>query len=325
MKKIHVFYHINLGNNSAGGIISFLRGLLKEISETTELHYYCMDYGQESLLDLSSINEIYLKKMNNHPNQKKRIPNNLYYLFYLSLFMLKKRFNKEDYLIFNRIDHVLPAVYLQKAAKKILIVHGSSQFDKAYFGKSIIKRWFMQFSEKKAFSAFSRIVLVSKDAYTYYIQKYPQYKDKIVFIPTFVDTDIFKVNLNQIKEYKDSQLNYIYIGRFVKEKGMNELKEYFDFLDRKNISYRATLIGEGELENLFSSNPKIEIIHTVPQTKLVEYLQSSAILLMFSHFEGMPLTLIEALASGTPAICSKAGEMKYIVTNNYNGYTFKIF
>ena len=320
MKKLHMFFHINLENNSAGGILNFLRGLILELDKKIDITYYTMRYpefGDERY----SINQVVLKHMNKNPNEKGLIAHNLVYLLCLSKYLLLHRFGHEDILFFNRIDNVLPAVFFQRKPRKILIIHGSSQFVKNEFEQSSLKRHFNKISEKLAFKFFDDIILVSQDGPGYYAELYPKYKDKIKFIPTYVDQRLFqKKSVVDVEE--DNQLSYIYFGRFVKQKGCEYFREYFEMLNRKGVNYQATMIGEGELAYLFEDLDNVNVVGTVTQEKLLDYLNQKVILLMFSRWEGMPLTLLEALSTGTPAITSDAGEMKFIMCNGQNGYHF---
>lgn len=316
--KIKIFYHINLESNSAGGIINFLRGLCEKISVDYDLEYISMKYEIESNMLNKPLKTKYLKTVNHSPNKKKLLPNNLIYLLYLIKYNLFNRFDRNTLLVFNRADHILPGVWFQKNNPKILIVHGSSEFDQIYYAKYSIKKWFALYSEKVAVKKFDNIVLVSKDAYKYYTNHYEAYKSKFIYIPTFVNQAIF--NDQSIAELKG--LEYIYVGRFVKEKGMFELKEYIDYLILQHQSARFTIVGEGELEYLFQDYDHVTIIKTVKQKELISLLKGK-ILLMFSHYEGLPLALIEAMSIGTPCITSSVGGMQYIVQNHFNGYQFR--
>jgi len=90
MKKLNVFFHINLDDNSAGGIINFLRDLLKSIEEEWEINYYTLKYSEVFTMKGSNINQIFLKDMKLNPNKKMIIPHNLIYLWKLFLLMIKK-------------------------------------------------------------------------------------------------------------------------------------------------------------------------------------------------------------------------------------------
>ena len=325
MKKLNVFFHINLNNNSAGGIINFLRDMLKLIDKEWKIDYYTLKYSEIFSMKKSNVNQIFLKEMKLNPNKKKIIPHNLIYLWELFVLMIKKRFTEEDILLFNRADNTLPAMIFQKKAKKVLIIHGSTNIGEAYDRTSTVKRSYNKFAEKMAIEKFDKIIFVAHDDLFYYQKKYSIYKEKFIWIPTFLDGSVFNNDIEKkdcINE--DKTIHYIFFGRFVEQKGMKRLAKYLKYLDKNLVDYKMTLIGEGELRYLFEDMDKVEIVNTISQKEIVGYLRSKVILIMLSRWEGMPLTLIEALATGTPAICSIVGEMKYIIKNGYNGYSFDL-
>lgn len=73
-----------------------------------------------------------------------------------------------------------------------------------------------------------------------------------------------------------------------------------------------------ELRNLIKDDPQFVAlgycndIHT--------QLQQSDYMMLFSAHEGLPITLIEAAMTGTPAICSEVGGNTEIVDNGVNGH-----
>lgn len=319
MRKINFFYHINLDNQSAGGILNFLRGLITNLEISVPIHYYSLQYKSDLEIDRENFSEIFLKPMSNNPNEKIKLSNNFIYMLELLKLFKYKNFSNDDILIFNRSDHALISLIRRVRGKKVLIIHGTTKYDKFYYKHSIIKRLFSKFSEHFAIKYFDKIIAVSEDALEYYLNLYPKLAYKFQYITTFVDKNIF--NKKKIIQHK-SKLSFIYYGRFVEEKGLYYLKSFFDYLNEQSIDYEATLIGEGELESIFYPNKKVEIINALPQEEIVDYLHKKTILLMFSEGEGTPLTLLEALSTGTPAICSNVGGMSKVIQNAKNGFLF---
>jgi glycosyltransferase involved in cell wall biosynthesis len=321
MKTINFFYHINLGNQSAGGIINFLRGLIMALEVSTPIKYYSLHYTNDLMINKENLDEIFLENMTNNPNEKIKKSNNLVYMLELLKFFKQEKFSEDDLLIFNRSDHALVSFIRRLKGKKILIVHGSTKYDKFYYKHSLIKRIFSKIAEHIVIKKFDRIIAVSEEAFEYYKELYPGLINKFEYIPTFVDQSVFKE-----KDYKSlnqaAELSFIYYGRFVEEKGIYHIKDFFDYLDSQEINFKALLIGEGELENIFHDQDSVEIINALPQKAIVKYLHKKTILLMFSECEGTPLTLLESLATGTPALCSNVGGMSNVIKNGRNGFLF---
>ncbi|MHC1681564.1 MAG: glycosyltransferase [Clostridiaceae bacterium] len=314
VNEMFIFYHINIDNKSTGGIINFLRGFVEKIEDVKKITYYSLNYGQD-YQGYNSIEKVFLRKMNNNANVKTKIPNNLVYIFCLVKKFTFKNFKNDSLIIFNRSDHVLPL--LLKRGKKILISHGSSENDKLFYNRQRLKRIYLAISERLAIKYMDAVVLVSIDGLNYYKKKYEKYENKFHYIPTFFDDKKF---YNKSSKKEIDCINYLYTGRFVKAKGMYELLEYVKYLNNNNVNFKLTLIGEGELDYIFYNERNVKIVHNLKQEEVCDYLNESDIFLFFSYFEGTPLSLIESLAVGTPAITSNFSEFRNIIIDGYNGF-----
>ena len=60
------------------------------------------------------------------------------------------------------------------------------------------------------------------------------------------------------------------------------------------------------------------------QTRISEWMNQSHLVVIPSRKEGFGLVAIEALACGTPVICSDIGGLKEIVANGKNGFLFPV-
>lgn len=142
----------------------------------------------------------------------------------------------------------------------------------------------------------------------------------IVEIPNRVDLSIF----NNIKEnFKiDEEVKIISIGRFVKEKNYLEL---IRILNESGLNFRLTLVGGGVLKAEYlkyieenAINEKIVLIDWIEQKDLVDLIINSDIYIQYSISEGMPRTIIEAMALQMPIISTDVGSIKGVLTDNYN-------
>ena len=68
----------------------------------------------------------------------------------------------------------------------------------------------------------------------------------------------------------------------------------------------------------------IKLIGLLPCEKVIEYLQKAKFLVIPSLQEGFPMTLIEAMAAGTPVIASSIGALKELVKDRFNGLFFTV-
>ena len=90
-------------------------------------------------------------------------------------------------------------------------------------------------------------------------------------------------------------------------------------------SYNYYLHNEMTSVGIFITNPYNKIQNNISLTgwlsdqEIITHLKSSDIFVLPSWYEGMPNSLIEALASGLPSICSSVGIIPDYVIDGVNG------
>ncbi|MBQ4915648.1 glycosyltransferase family 4 protein [Maribacter sp. MMG018] len=124
----------------------------------------------------------------------------------------------------------------------------------------------------------------------------------------------------------ESDILFIYIGRLVNDKGVNELAYAFGELCNKHSNVKLMLVGsyEGETDLLPSSTwEKIKAnkaIHYVGhQDDVRPYLAISDALVFPSYREGFPNVVLEAGAMGLPALVTDINGSNEIVIEGKNG------
>lgn len=153
-----------------------------------------------------------------------------------------------------------------------------------------------------------------------------------------VDTQFFKDSLSQ--EEKKVILNSVhfdtddfvitFIGRIVKDKGIDELLNVFSKLSQKYSKIKLLLIGDYKNESDPISERGEEIIQTNKAITYLEfqedvgaYLSISSLFVLPSYREGLPNVLIEAGSYGIPLVATDINGCNEIIKNNYNGLLVK--
>ncbi|MCX4375525.1 MAG: glycosyltransferase [Lachnospiraceae bacterium] len=142
---------------------------------------------------------------------------------------------------------------------------------------------------------------------------YPE-KYEFTIINNGIETSKFIYN-NHIRKEKRNELGVEnkfvvgHIGKFNYVKNHIFLIDIFNEIHKKNTNAILLLIGEGELENQIKDkvhnlglDKAIIFYGTTPNAN--EFYQAMDCFVLPSHFEGMPLVLIEAQAAALKCMCS---------------------
>lgn len=125
---------------------------------------------------------------------------------------------------------------------------------------------------------------------------------------------------------KEGFLTFIFIGRLVGDKGINELVSAFSALNNKYPGTRLLLVGSQEqtLDPLrhdtlieIENNPAIEAVGRKDDVR--PWLAASDVFVFPSYREGFPNVVIEAGAMGLPSIVTDINGSNEIVIDGENG------
>ncbi|MBC7428218.1 MAG: glycosyltransferase [Bacteriovorax sp.] len=134
---------------------------------------------------------------------------------------------------------------------------------------------------------------------------------------------------NSRPEFSNSVIKLIYVGRLSPEKGLMPFLECLSKFPLKE-RFHLTVLGDGVerslVENFIQENNLSSLItmHGFVADPS-EFFIAPDILIMPSLREGLPMTLIEALASGIPVLSNDVGAIASLVTHGHNGYFSKGF
>lgn len=140
------------------------------------------------------------------------------------------------------------------------------------------------------------------------------------------DPRLPEVKAETAKIRKEALFTFIFVGRIVGDKGINELVEAFERLKKEISAIRLLLVGkyEADLDPISPAASRIidtdSNIEAVGQQNDVRPWMAAADALVFpSYREGFPNVVIEAGAMGIPAIVTDINGSREIIIEGENG------
>ncbi len=192
--------------------------------------------------------------------------------------------------------------------------HGVTFADKRY---SVIKRLIEKFFLKYAF--FSAIIVVDKATLPAFHNAHIK---PVIYIPNGVDTKFF-TPVSQ--DHKEEIFTFLFVGRIEKQKGLIYLIEAVKLLVCSQKNFKVLIVGEGSLINMLQSQVRkyqlenfIFFVGKKDKVQLREYYQQANVLVLPSLWEGFPLTILEAWASGVAVIATKVNGIPAVCIDKKN-------
>nr|MDO8046143.1 glycosyltransferase family 4 protein [Candidatus Baldrarchaeota archaeon] len=217
-----------------------------------------------------------------------------------------------DIIHFHEIDMSFPFFSYLVKKPKIIHLHG---IDYNFLKKHFISRFLFKHLVHIYISISKRM---EKE-----LTKLGIPKDKIVYVPNCVDTNLFKPQARK----EDNML--LFVGRISKGKGLHILIKSLRYV-REPV--RLIIIGPTDWDTVYYQNilnlierenrkgkHEIKYLGALELSELIEWYQKASIFILPSFGEGFPVTVLEALACETPVIATPVGGIPEIVENNVTG------
>ncbi|GAG94319.1 unnamed protein product, partial [marine sediment metagenome] len=169
-----------------------------------------------------------------------------------------------------------------------------------------VEKWTLKHADK--------CLIPTEELADWVVQNYGIERNKIVVIPNFVDTKLFKPD---IEAKKDTDV--ICIGRLVPKKRHHLLLEAL-----LGTKLKIHIIGDGKLKERltdFAKNNNLNLTMTprVENSLLPPCLNRSKIYLNVAQWEGHPKALIEAMACGCACIGAKSPGIQNLIIDGKTG------
>ncbi len=223
-----------------------------------------------------------------------------------------------------------------------------SFFRDALFARQLIKKnipfivffhgWNLDFEKKvennyiafflNTFGQAKKIFVLSKDFKNKILEW--GYKGEVIIETTNIDAVLLK-NFS-IREKFDKtktikKIRILFLARLIREKGIFEIVEAFNILVQKYDNIELIIAGDGrdyeELKSRVKGNEKITVVGYVEGDEKIKLFTESHIYCLPSYSEGLPTSVLEAMAFGLPVITTRVGGLKSFFHDGEMGYFVK--
>tara|TARA_R110002124_G_C8974716_1_gene515933 strand:+ start:91831 stop:92991 length:1161 start_codon:yes stop_codon:yes gene_type:complete len=228
----------------------------------------------------------------------------------------------------------MSAAYLARIPLRLHTVAGLPLMEAKGF-----KRLILNFVEKLTYRFATNVYPNSKGLYDFIISERFTEPNKLKVIgkgsSNGIDTSYFNPSLysEKAKAQLRDELNipqndfiFLFVGRLVKDKGINELVNAFIKYSEENRNISLLLVGpfEEELDPIDQETSKAitssgKIVSVGFQKDVRPFFSISNVLTFPSYREGFPNVVMQAGAMGLPSIVSNINGCNEIITHNHNG------
>ena len=160
-----------------------------------------------------------------------------------------------------------------------------------------------------------------------------EYALKLKFNEKVIYTGFYSADTSLFQEYYQKSLNtkkhlpkrFLFVGRYVKHKGIFEMWEAFiEFKKETNSDWELWCIGTGDEYKNRIESLGIKHFGFVQPDEFQEYINQTSVYILPSRFEPWGVSLHEFAAAGFPLLASqKVGASEMFIEDTKNGFLFE--
>lgn len=193
--------------------------------------------------------------------------------------------------------------------------------------KDCPNRWFKKINKIYYRLGLLKVITISDECNRSYERFYKLFNAHLILNGTrkSLKTDQFDKTVKEIEglKFQQSDTVFVHIARYHILKNQKLLIDVFNRLQTENIGCILLIIGDwsfcDEAREL-SATAKSNIHFLGTKNNVVDYLMSSDAFCLTSEYEGLPISLLEAISCGCVPICTSVGGIKDIVKDGVSGF-----
>jgi len=217
------------------------------------------------------------------------------------------RLHSPDFVHIHAIGPALLAPLARLLGLKVIMTHHGPDYQRQKWG--CCARFMLKLGEWLGLRCARHVIVVSKNVKTHLVNRFNRHD--LEFIPNGVDEATCEpgsVYLDTFGLKADSYL--LAVGRFVPEKGLHDLITAYSNLKRRDC--KLVIVGGADHETRYSrklqamarENPDIVMTGIRTHEELQCLYRYARVFVLPSYYEGLPITLLEALNFECPVVVS---------------------
>lgn len=246
--------------------------------------------------------------------------------------------------LFKAIISYFKFIYIL-VSTKIDIVHIHTSYNMSFYRKTaffLIAKFFLKniilhvhsgrfdsFCNKNKFNKYlvrmifqhSKVIIALSNYWKDIFLNYSDNKNvKVIYNP--INIEKYSSTLDK----KSTEIIFVFMGVLNKAKGVYDLLDVIEKLIIKYKNIKFKLCGNGQLDEVRTiikkkeMNEYIELTGWIGEKEKIRTLRESDIFVLPSYIEGLPMSILEAMASGLPIISTNIGGIPEAVINGENGF-----
>jgi glycosyltransferase involved in cell wall biosynthesis len=342
--RIGIFYHSDPAGAVPSGIDSIIRGILQWAPADLDYTLYgassdpaARPVSQEVAIVLGGRTVRYVPLIHVDPNADRGlVPNTVRYMHALERAARADRLAALHVLDFHRIEPVW--LFRRDRRPKNVILHQDMSVIRG--NTTDIKwrycPWLYERLEASLFRSIDNVFCVRESAVARYSKRYSQDVTKFSFLPTWVDTLVFHPPGPQDEARRGAIRSQwrlpraarllIFVGRFDVQKDPLSLLAAFGRAATRCEDLHLAMVGDGVLrpriEQTIASaglGARVTLTGALSRETIAELLRAADLFVLSSAYEGMPIAVLEALATGLPVVSTDVGELRRVIRDGING------
>lgn len=344
--QIAICHPIDPAGHVPAGTDTFIRGILKWAPDDLDYTLFgassdvaTRPIGRATTVQLGHRSIRYWPLVPMDPNAARSgIPLSVRYMWALRKLLKRGALKSFDVFDFHRIEPVV--LMLSDARPKNVVLHQDMSVIRDKDSDILWRYWPQLYEsiERRLFARVHKIYSVRQSAVSRYRKLYPNFSDKFCFIPTWVDTTIFvppsnptecaaqRRALRRALGARENARIVVAVGRLDQQKDPLRLLETFGQVASDRSDVHLAIVGDGALRSRVETaiaarglNDRVSLLGVQPAAEIAKLHQLSDVFIMTSAYEGMPIALLEALATGLPVVTTDVGEVRLVVRDRVNG------